>query len=83
MVLVFFNGVINRVDNIFYNETSDGSLSGNLLTTISDHLTQFLVLPREFLNNGKSEKPKQQQKYNFRKLNRNDFQTELEISGET
>ena len=67
------------IDNIFYNEMSDGSLSGNLLTTISDHLTQFLVLPHEYLNNGKSEKPKQQQKHNFRKLNRNDFQTELEM----
>ena len=31
------------IDNIFSNNIDDGSISGNLITTISDHFAQFLL----------------------------------------
>ena len=33
------------IDNIFYNEISKSVISGNFSTSISDHLTQFLIVP--------------------------------------
>ena len=32
------------IDNIFSNNIDDGLISGNLITTISDHFAQFLLL---------------------------------------
>ena len=32
------------IDNIFSNNIEDGSKSGNVVTTISDHYAQFLLL---------------------------------------
>ena len=32
------------IDNIFSNNIEDGSISGNIVTTISDHYAQFLLL---------------------------------------
>ena len=32
------------IDNIFSNNIDNGSISGNLITTISDHFAQFLLL---------------------------------------
>ena len=37
------------IDNIFSNNIEDGSISGNIVTTISDHYAQFLLLQN--LNN--------------------------------
>ena len=37
------------IDNIFSNNIEDGSISGNIITTISDHYAQFLLLQN--LNN--------------------------------
>ena len=37
------------IDNIFSNNIKDGSISGNIVTTISDHYAQFLLLQN--LNN--------------------------------
>ena len=36
------------IDNIFPNNIKDGSISGNIITTISDHCAQFLLL--QYLN---------------------------------
>ena len=33
------------IDNIFYNNASNNISSGNITTLISDHLTQFLLVP--------------------------------------
>ena len=30
-------------DNIFYNDVTNNIISGNITTSISDHLTQFLI----------------------------------------
>ena len=32
------------IDNIFSNNTSDDTLSGNITTTLSDHYAQFLLI---------------------------------------
>ena len=32
-------------DNIFYNNASNNIISGKIVTLISDHLTQFLLVP--------------------------------------
>ena len=39
-------------DNIFSNNIEDGSISGNIVTTISDHYAQFLLIQN--LNNKNS-----------------------------
>ena len=46
------------IDNIFSNSIEDSSISGNLVTTISDHYGQFLLMKK--LNNKKA---LQKQKY--------------------
>ena len=33
------------IDNIFYNNASNNIISENIATSISDHLTQFLLVP--------------------------------------
>ena len=38
------------IDNIFTNITLPDSISGNLTATISDHLSQFLIVPDIFSN---------------------------------
>ena len=35
------------IDNVFYNNASNNIISGNIATSISDHLTQFLLVPRQ------------------------------------
>ena len=40
------------IDNIFSNTIEDSSISGNLVTTISDHYSQFLLMKN--LNNKKN-----------------------------
>ena len=45
------------IDNIFYNDFTKNFLAGNILTSISDHLTQYLLIsnqPELSLNNGKA-----------------------------
>ena len=32
------------IDNIFSNNIEDGLISGNMISTISDHYAQFLVM---------------------------------------
>ena len=39
------------IDNIFFNEINEAALSGNLVTDISDHHAQFLIIPKTLENN--------------------------------
>ena len=38
------------IDNIFSNSLIENTISGNLIATISDHLSQFIILPNIFSN---------------------------------
>ena len=49
------------IDNIFYNDFTKKISAGNILTSISDHLTQYLLISNQtevFQNNSKKETPK-------------------------
>ena len=35
------------IDNIFYNDVTKNIISGNITTSISDHLTQFLLISNQ------------------------------------
>ena len=61
-------------DNIFSNNIEDGSISGNIVTTISDHYAQFLLLQN--LNN---KNPTKGEIYHqdFKKLNKNNLERDL------
>ena len=62
------------IDNIFSNNIEDGSISGNIVTTISDHYAQFLLLQN--LNN---KNPTKGEIYHqdFKKLNKNNLERDL------
>ena len=38
------------IDNIFFNEIDEATISGNLVTDISDHHAQFLITPKILKN---------------------------------
>ena len=62
------------IDNIFYNDFTRKILAGNVLTSISDHLTQYFLIsnqPELSLNSSKKETLK------IRKLNKKCFQEEF------
>ena len=49
------------IDNIFSNDFTKKITAGNIATSISDHLTQFLIITNQttiFENNRKKEVPK-------------------------
>ena len=60
--------------NIFSNNIKDGSILGNIVTTISDHYAQFLLLQN--LNN---KNPTKSEMYHedFKKLNENNLERDL------
>ena len=62
------------MSNIFSNNIEDGSISGNIVTTISDHYAQFLLLQN--LNN---KNPTKGEIYHqdFKKLNKNNLERDL------
>ena len=64
------------IDNIFSN-IEDGSISGNIVTTITDYCSQFLLLPN--LNN---KNPTNSEIYHqdFKKLNKNKLERDLVIT---
>ena len=62
------------IDNIFSTNIEDGSISGNIVTTISDHFTQFLLLQN--LNN-KSPTKSEIYHQDFEKLNKNNLERDL------
>ena len=39
------------IDNIFYNKLNPEATAGNVATSISDHLMQFLIEPSPFASN--------------------------------
>ena len=62
------------IDNIFYNDFTKKISAGNILTSISDHLTQYLLIsnqPELSLNNSKKETLK------IRKFNKKCFLEEF------
>ena len=63
------------IDNIFSNNIDDGSISGNLITTISDHFAQFLLL--RDLKNSEQKTKTDQYKQDFSKLNKEHFEKDL------
>ena len=60
------------IDNIFSNNIEDGSKSGNVVTTISDHYAQFL-------QNSNNKSPIKNGIYHqdFKKLNKNNLERDL------
>jgi hypothetical protein len=63
------------IDNIFSNVTTNQIISGNLTTSISDHLPQFLICP----NFNKLFIPRSHNLYrrNFKNYNKESFKSEL------
>ena len=57
------------IDNIFSTETGENSFSGNILTSISDHLAQFLLFPMKAYEKQKAETYQR----NFKNFNEVDF----------
>ena len=55
-------------DNIFYNKTLNGIMSGNLISIISDHLIQFLIELSNFTKKSSQMIHRQRCYKNFNKL---------------
>ena len=62
------------IDNIFSDNIEDGSISGNIVTTISDHYAQLLLL-----QNLNDKNPTKSEIYHqdFKKLNKNNLERDL------
>ena len=63
-------------DNIFYNDVATNIISGNITTSISDHLTQFLLISNQ---NSSSENQmlNTDEKRSFRNINSMAFEEDL------
>ena len=61
--------------NIFITDNAEDTISGNILTTISDHLAQFILYPAEQL---KRDSKMDIYKQSFRNFKQHDFQRDLE-----
>ena len=65
------------IDNIFYNEIKTNIIAGNIITDISDHLTQFVSVP--FEDSSHLINPKEELYLrNFIKLNSNNFKQDFD-----
>ena len=64
------------IDNIFTNTVDEPSISGNLMCSISDHLAQFLIYPEQ--NAKKCVNEKTQYKRNYKEINKEKFEQDLE-----
>ena len=65
----------NLIDNIFSSVINDGCIAGNLISPISDHQAQFLIIPNyTTTQNSKKDIYKQ----NFKHLSSKTFITDLE-----
>ena len=53
------------IDNIFYNDASNNIISGNTATSISDHLTQFLLVPGQLTGINRTRQMKKRSFHNF------------------
>ena len=63
------------IDNIFTTDNSEDAISGNILTTISDHLAQFILYPTEQL---KRDNKMDIYKRSFKNFKPQDFQRDLQ-----
>ena len=63
------------VDNIFTTDSTEDFISGNILTTISDHLAQFILYPIEQL---KHDNKMDIYKQIFKNFKPQDFQKDVE-----
>ena len=74
------------IDNMFYNKMNPGATAGNVTTSISDHLIQFLTEPSPFTSNSEQTTKawrcyKSYDKEQFRNyLSRTDWVQTLEIN---
>ena len=64
------------IDNIFANTVDEPSIRGNLMCSISDHLAQFLIYPEQNAKECLNEKMKY--KRNYKKINKEKFEQDLE-----
>ena len=64
------------IDNIFTNTMDEPSISGNLMCSISDHLAQFLIHPEQNAKKCLNEKTKY--KRNYKKVNKEKFEQDLQ-----
>ena len=62
------------IDNIFTNKLDEQIISGNITSTMSDHLIQFLIKPKEYNNSNKQLIYRR----NFKKFNEEKFKNELQ-----
>ena len=62
------------IDNIFLNQVSTEIISGNIMAMVSDHLPNFVLIPRKNNQNSKVIRPK---KRNFEGFNIVDFRKDL------
>ena len=63
-------------DNIFTDTVDEPSISGNLMCSISHHLAQFLIYPKQ--NAKKCLNKKTKCNRNYKKINRDKFEQDLE-----
>ena len=63
------------IDNIFTNNIKQSSLSGNILISFADHLTQFISVHKTIVKN----KPKNVQKRDFLSFNNQSFKDDVSI----
>ena len=62
------------IDNIFSNNIEDGLISGNIISTISDHYAQFLYMKNMKI---KQKETRDIYKHNFKNFNEVQFEPEL------
>ena len=64
------------IDNIFYNDVTKNIISGNITTSISDHLTQFLLISNQNPSS-KNQMLNTDEKRRFRSINSMAFEEDL------
>ena len=62
------------IDNIFYNDSTKKVVAGNITTSISDHLTQYLIIKDQATN---FESNREKEFPNIRKFNEDSFLADL------
>ena len=62
------------IDNIFYNNASNNIISGNITTSIFDHLMQFLLIPGQLTG---VQLYKAKEKWSFHNFDANAFEKDI------
>ena len=63
------------IDNIFYNDASNNTISGNIATSIFNHLIQFLLVPGQLTG---IQPHKAKENRSFRNFDPKDFEKDIE-----